>query len=189
MKKLVLLSFLFISKFSYTQYQTVIDTDYPWYSNIIKYKTPTGIGDNIITATSYEIVPVAKNIDFSKQRVFLDDDRMRFVFPEALNKMRKEYNKSKLKHNHTICESIAHCYENQLPEAYPSTYHYAMPAYYGNIVMNFKDKESAICDMFIDFATLTSDDFLEMTDSNAKEFGYYIKKDSNNYYQFIIVIK
>ena len=188
MKRLALL-FVLITYYSHAQYQTVINTDYPWYSNIIKYKVPTNQGTNSIIATSYEIVPVAKNIDFSKQLVFLNDDRLRTVFPKALNKMRKEYGKSELKHDHTICESIAHTYENGLPEVYPSTYHYMMPAYYANIVLNFKDKETSICDMFIDFATLTLDDFLEMTDSNAKEFGYYIKKDSDNYYQFIVVIK
>lgn len=189
MKKLVLLSFLFIAKFSYTQYQTVINTDYPWYTNIIKYKTPTGISDNVITATSYEIVPVAKNIDFSKQLVFLDDDRLRTVFPKALNKMRKEYGKSELKHDHTICESIAHTYENNLPEKYPSAYSSYIPAYYANIIINFNDKEKAFCDYLIDLATVMDVNFYELVDSKATKFGFYLKRDLDNNYSFIIVVQ
>ena len=188
MKKLVLL-FSLIANASIAQYQNVIDTDYPWYSNIIKYKTPTGNGDDIITATSYEIVPVAKNIDFSKQLVFLDDDRVRFIFPNALNKMRKEYGKKQLKHDHSICESIMHCQANDLPEVYVATYSLFLPAYYANIIINFKDKESAFCDYLIDLATVMDVNFYQLTDSNATKFGYYLQQDAGNSYRFILVVR
>lgn len=189
MKKLMFLSSLCIASFSYAQYQNVINTDYPWYSNIIKYKVPTNQGTNSIIATSYEIVPVAKNIDFSKQLVFLNDDRLRTVFPKALNKMRKEYGKSELKHDHTICESIAHTYENNLPEMYPSAYSSYTPAYYANIINQFEDKEIAFCDYLIDLATVMDVNFYKLVDSNTTKFGFYLKRDLDNNYSFTIVVR
>jgi hypothetical protein len=45
------------------QYQKVIDTNYPWYTDIIKYLEPTGEGKNVITASSYEIVPIDETVD------------------------------------------------------------------------------------------------------------------------------
>ncbi len=173
----------------FAQYQMVIDTEYPWYTNILKYKVPSMSGGNIITSLGYEILPINEDVDFTKQVVFLDENRLRSELPAAVNRMRVEYERKEIKHNHKICERIAYCYENGLPEEYPSTYSDLMPEYYGNIVMHFKDRERAICDMYMDFATLTSDDFFAMTDPNAKEFGYYLKKDSDDYYHFIIVIK
>ena len=116
------------------QYQNVIDTDYPWYTNILKYLEPKGEGENVITATSYEIVPIDENVDFSKQLVFLNDDRLRFIFPAALNKMRKEYGKKELKHDHKICERIANSYENSLPATETTSYSLYIPAYYANII-------------------------------------------------------
>lgn len=181
--------FLLISNAAFAQNQTVIGTDYPWYSDILKYKTPSLQGNNPIISSSYKLLPINEDIDFTKQVVFLDENRLRSELPAAVNRMRVEYGRKELKHNHKICERIAYCYENGLPAEYPSTYRDVMPEYYGNIVMHFKDRERAICDMFMDLATLTSDDFFEMTDPNAKEFGYYLKKDSDDLYQFIIVIK
>ena len=188
MKRLALL-FVLITYYSHAQYQTVIDTDYPWYSDIIKYKAPSGEDVNSIIATSYEIVPISKNIDFSKQHVFLNDDRLRVVFPAALNKMRNEYDKNELKHDHTICENIAHTCENNLPETYPSAYSSYIPSYYANIIINFKDKEKAFCDYLIDLATVMDVNFYKLVDSKATKFGFYLKQDLDNNYSFIIVVQ
>jgi hypothetical protein len=171
------------------QYQKVIDTNYPWYTDIIKYLEPTGEGKNVITASSYEIVPIDETVDFSKQLVFLNDDRLRFIFPAALNKMRKEYGKKELKHDHKICERIANSYENNLPETEYNSYALYIPAYYANIINKFEDKERAFCDYMIDLATVMDVNFYKLTNAKATKFGFYLKRDQDNNYSFLLVVK
>ncbi len=181
--------FTCVNSVGMAQYQKVIDTNYPWYTDIIKYLEPTGEGKNVITVSSYEIVPIDETVDFSKQLVILNDDRLRFIFPEAMNKMRNEYGRKKLKHDHKLCEQIAHTYENNLPETEYNLYALYIPAYYANIINNFDDKEMAFCDYLIDVATVMDVNFYSLTNAKATKFGFYLKRDQDNNYSFLLVVK
>ena len=184
MKKLTSL-FVFITCYSYAQYQNVIDTDIVWYSDIIKYDQSSADSLSLI-----EVTPKNNDIDFSERVIFLNETLVRLQFGNALNEMRTQYNKSTLKYNDTISENLKYSYENEIASDYNSTYVLFQPAYFQNIVMHFENKEKAYCEYFIDLATLTDIDFSEMTDSSATEYGFYFDDTNNDgFYTFIVVIK
>lgn len=188
MKKLALL-FVLISSTTVAQYQNVIDTDYPWYSDIIKYKLPDANSMGGISSL-IEVVPKTDSIDFTERLVFLDENQVRSEFGNALNEMRARYNKSTLKYNDTISQNLKYSYENEIAADYASTYVLFESAEYQNIVIHFKNKERAYCNYFIDLATMTDTDFFEMTAASATEYGFYFD-DTNfdGFYTFIVVIK
>jgi len=188
MKKLASL-FVLITYYSYAQYQTVIDTDYPWYSNVIRYIQPDSNATDFLSSL-IEVVPKTDSIDFTKRLVFLDENQVRLEFGNALNEMRARYNKSILKYNDTISQSLKYSYENEIAADYASTYVLFESVEYQNIVMHFENKERAYCNYFIDLATMTDTDFFEMTAASATEYGFYFD-DTNfdGFYTFIVVIK
>jgi hypothetical protein len=171
------------------QYQNVIDADYPWYSDIIKYKLPDANSTGGISSL-IEVVPKTDSIDFTERLVFLDEILVRLEFGNALNEMRARYNKSTLKYNDTISQNLKYSYENEIAADYASTYVLFESVEYQNIVMHFENKERAYCNYFIDLATMTDTDFFEMTAASATEYGFYFD-DTNfdGFYTFIVVIK
>jgi hypothetical protein len=188
MKKLALL-FILISSTAVAQYQNVIDADYPWYSDIIKYKLPDANSTGGISSL-IEVVPKTDNIDFTERLVFLDENLIRLEFENALNEMRIQYNKSTLKYNDTISQNLKYSLENEIASDYNSTYVLFESAEFQNIVMHFENKERAYCDYFIDLATLTDNNFFKMTDSMATEYGFYFDDMyGDGYYTFIVVVK
>ena len=188
MKKLMFLSSLYIASFSYAQYQNVINTDYPWYSDIIKYTLPDSDAKDFLSSL-IEVVAINET-DYTERKVFLNEDSVRMNFGTALNEMRAQYNRQPLKHNDSISQSIKRTFETELPAEFPDTYYLLEPVLYQNIVMHFDNKEKAYCDYVIDLATMTDTDFFEMTDSTASEYGFYF--DDTVYegaYAVIIVVK
>ena len=103
--------------------------------------------------------------------------------------MRKEYGRKELKHDHTLCEQIAHGYENYLPEKEVTSYTAIIPAYYANIINHFEDKEMAFCDYLIDLATVMDVNFYKLTNAKATKFGFYLKRDEDNNYSFLLLVK
>jgi len=187
MKKLLFV-ILLISNIVVAQHQTVVGTNIPWYSNIIKYTLPDPNAKDFLSSL-IEVVAINET-DYTERKVFLNEDSVRMNFGKALNEMRAQYNRHPLKHNDSISQSIKHTFENELPAEFPDTYYLLEPVLYQNRVMHFENKEKAYCDYVIDLATLTDTDFFEMTDSTASEYGFYF--DDSVYegaYAVIIVVK
>jgi len=187
MKK-VLFVFVLISNVVISQNQTVVGTNIPWHSDIIKYTLPDPNAKDFLSSL-IEVVAINET-DYSERLVFLNEDSVRKNFGTALNEMRAQYNRQPLKHNDSISQSIKRTFENELPAEFPDTYYDLQPVLYQNIVMQFSNKEKAYCDYVIDLATMTDTDFFEMTDSTASEYGFYF--DDSVYegaYAVIIVVK
>lgn len=187
MKKLVF-AFVLISNVVIAQHQTVVGTNIPWYSDIIKYTLPDPNAKDFLSSL-IEVVAINET-DYSERLVFLNEDSVRMNFGKALNEMRAQYNRHPLKYNDSISQSIKHTFENELPAEFPETYYMLQPVLYQNTVMHFANKAKAYCDYVIDLATLTDTDFFEMTDSTASEYGFYF--DDIVYegaYAVIIVVK
>lgn len=187
MKKL-LFAILLISNIVIAQQQTVVGTDIPWYSDIIKYTLPDPDAKDFLSSL-IEVVAINET-DYTERLVFLNEDSVRKNFGIALNEMRAQYNRHPLKHNDSISQSIKHTFENELPVEFPDTYYLLEPVLYQNIVMQSDNKEKVYCDYVIDLATMTDTDFFEMTNSSASEYGFYF--DDTVYegtYAVIIVVK
>lgn len=187
MKK-ALFVFVLISNVVISQQQTVVGTDIPWHSDIIKYTLPDPNAKDFLSSL-IEVVAIDE-IDYSERLVFLNEDSVRKNFGTSLNEMRAQYNRNPLKHNDSISQSIKRTFENELPAEFPDTYYDLQPVLYQNIVMHFDNKEKAYCDYVIDLATMTDTSFFKMTDSTASEYGFYF--DDTVYegaYAVIIVLK
>jgi len=187
MKKLLFV-FILVSNIVVAQQQTVVGTNIPWYSDIIKYTLPDPDAKDLLSSL-IEVVAI-NEIDYSKRLVFLNEDSVLVNFEKSLNEMRAQYHQPPLKHNDSISKSIKYTYENGLPAEFSDTYYLLEPVLYQNIVINFDNKEKAYCDYIIDLATMTDMDFFEMTDSTALEYGFYF--DDTVYegvYAVIIVVK
>lgn len=170
------------------QPQTVVGTNIPWYSNIIKYTLPDPQAKDFLSSL-IEVVAINET-DYTERKVFLNEDSVRMNFGKALNEMRAQYNRQPLKYNDSISQIIQYTFENELPTEIPDTYYLLEPVLYQNIVMHFENKEKAYCDYVVDLATMTDTDFFEMTDSTATEYGFYY--DDVKYegaYAVIIVVR
>ena len=170
------------------QPQTVIGTNIPWYSNIIKYTLPDPNSKDFLSSL-IEVVAINET-DYTERKVFLNEDSVRMNFGKALNEMRAQYNRHPLKYNDSITQIIQYTFENDLPTEIPETYYMLEPVLYQNIVMHFENKEKAYCDYVIDHATMTDTDFFELTDSTATEYSFYY--DDVKYvgaYAVIIVVR
>jgi hypothetical protein len=162
---------------------TVPGTQYPFYSDIIKFEqSNTYVG-------MLEIAPIDKYVKLSATPLILNEKLVQQNLLKSLNVLRKQYGKKPLKLNSTISSRLKSAIINETSIGEITWTTYASFNSF-NYVRNFQNKEEKFCDYLFDIMSVTPELFLELINSNAKEVGFYYNQNSvDKTYDFVICIK
>jgi hypothetical protein len=184
MKKLLIsVIFTIVAFASNAQVITVPGTQYPFYSDIIKFEqSNTYVG-------MLEITPIDKYVKLSATPPVLNEKLVQQNLLKSLNVLRKQYGKKPLKLNSTISSRLKNAIVNETSTGEITWTTYASFNSF-NYVRNFHNKEEKFCDYLFDVMSVTPELFLELINSNAKEVGFYYNQNSvDKTYDFVICIK
>lgn len=182
MKKLVVFVSMFVSSVLFSQIIKVPGTQYPFYSDIIKFQDSEYNG-------MLEILPISKYTNLQSTPPVLDSKLIQKNMIVSINTFRKEYGKKPLKLNNQISKSLTNSIQNQQPID-GITWSTNGFFYEFNYVKQFQNKELKFCDFFFDLMSTDSDLFFELINSNATEFGfYYHQSNEEKTYDFAIYIR
>ena len=185
MKNLILSAIFAVVAFASNAQQiiTVPGTQYPFYSDIIKFKQSETY-DGFL-----EIYPIDKYVNLSSTPPVLNEKIIQQNLLKSLNALRKQYGKKPLKLNSTISSRLKSAVINETSIGEITWTTYASFNSF-NYVRNFQNKEEKFCDYLFDVMSVTPELFLELIDSNAKEVGFYYNQNtSDKTYDFVISIK
>jgi hypothetical protein len=161
---------------------TVPNTNYPFYSDIIKFKnSDTYVG-------MYEITPIDNHINLSSTPKVLDEKLVQKNLLKSLNELRKQYGKKPLRLDPNISARLSKSVTNNTNIG-PITWATYASFNSFNYVRNFQNKEQKFCDYLFDVMSITPELFLELIDTNAKTVGFYYDQNySDKTFDFIISI-
>lgn len=184
MKKLFLSAIIAVVAFtSIAQVVTIPGTNYPFYSDIIKFKQSETY-DGFL-----EIYPIDKYVSLTATPPVLNEKLVQQNLLKSLNALRKQYGRKPLKLNTSISSRLntAMVTGNGIGEITWTTYA-SFNSF--NYVRNFQNKEEKFCDYLFDVMSVTPELFLDLIDSNAKEVGFYYNHNTDDKtYDFVISIK
>ena len=182
MKKLAfVLAASFIANVATSQVVTVPGTDYPFYSDIIKFQDSDLYGFT-------EIVSLNKHINWEVEPPVLNEILVQQNLLKSLNALRKQYGRKPLKLSNEISNNLKKSIETN--SSIIVTW-----ATYGtfnefNYVRQFENKEAKFCDYFFDVMSITSELFFELINSKATNVGFYYKHNKqDSTYDFAVYIK
>jgi hypothetical protein len=185
MKNLILSAIFAVVAFTSNAQQiiTVPSTQYPYYSDIIKFEQSTTYVGML------EITPIDKRINLSATPPVLNEKLVQQNLLNSLNILRKQYGKKPLKLNSNISARLKNAVINETSIGEITWTTYASFNSF-NYVRNFQNKEEKFCDYLFDVMSVTPELFLELIDSNAKEVGFYYKQNSiDKTFDFIVYVK
>jgi len=181
MKKLAFaLAASFIANVATSQVVTVPGTDYPFYSDIIKFQDSEL--NNFI-----DIVPVNKYINWSVAPPVLNEILVQQNLLKSLNSLRKQYGRKPLKLNSEISNNLKKSIETNSSIIVTWTAYGTFNDF--NYVHQFENKEAKFCDYLFDVMSITSELFFELINSKATNVGFYYKHNKQDTtYTFAVYI-
>jgi hypothetical protein len=164
-----------------SQVVTVPGTDYPFYSDIIKFQD-SELNDLI------EIVSVNKYINWDLIPIPLNEKLVQQNLLKSLNALRKQYGRKPLKLSNEISNNLKKSIETNSSIIVTWTTYGTFNEF--NYVHQFKNKEAKFCDYLFDVMSITSELFFELINSNATNVGFYYKhNEQDSTYTFAVYIK
>jgi hypothetical protein len=165
-----------------SQIITIPGTDYPFYSDIIKFK------NSDTYEGMYDVTPIDKHINLSSTPIVLNEKLVQQNLLSSLNTLRKQYGRKPLKLDPSISNRLGKSVTNNTSVG-PITWATYASFNSFNYVRNFQNKEQKFCDYLFDIMSITPELFLELIDTNAKTVGFYYSQNySDKTFDFIISI-
>lgn len=165
-----------------SQIITVPGTDYPFYSDIIKFKTSDKYEG------MYEVTPIDNHINLSSTPIVLNEKLVQQNLLKSLNELRKQYGKKPLKLDSSTSSRLSNSFTNNSSVG-PITWSTYASFNSFNYVRNFQNKEEKFCDYLFDVMSITPELFFELIDTNAKTVGFYYNQNSiDETFDFVISI-
>jgi len=182
MKKLaVLFVASIVASISFTQVVMIPGTEYPFYSDIIKFQDSDLYG---LT----EIVSVNKHINWNVAPPVLNEILIQQNLLKSINIVRKQYGKKPLKLNDEISNNLKKSFETNSSVINTWTTYGTFNEF--NYVRQFENKEVKFCDYLFDVMSITPELFFELIDSKATIVGFYYKHNKQDTtYDFAVYIK
>lgn len=182
MKKVFFITTVFISVACFSQIVKVPGTEYPFYSDIIKFQDSE-------YEDMLEIIPANKDVNLSAAPPELDSKIIEKSILNAVNSFRKQYGRKPVKFSKAISSNLSNALLNDEP--FDKLSWSTLGFFYEfNYVGHFKNKEEKFCDFLLDVMSVDSDNFLELIAAEAKEVGFLYKQDEiESQYEFAIYIR
>jgi hypothetical protein len=165
-----------------SQIITVPGTNYPFYSDIIKFKNSDKYEG------MYDVTPIDNHVNLSSTPIVLNEKLVQQNLLSSLNTLRKQYGRKPLKLDPNISNRLGKSVTNNYSIG-PITWSTYASFNSFNYVRNFQNREQKFCDYLFDVMSITPELFLELIDTNAKTVGFYYNQNSiDKTFDFIISI-
>jgi hypothetical protein len=156
-------------------------TQYPFYSDIIKFQESDLYG---LT----EIVSVNKYINWNIAPPLLNEKLVQQNLLKSINIVRKQYGRKPLKLNSEISNNLKKSIETNSSIINTWTTYGTFGEF--NYVRQFENKEAKFCDYLFDVMSITPELFNELINSKATSVGFYYKHNKQDTtYDFAVYIK